>query len=132
MSTPIRDVTPVMPEGVAVHTGFPNPAADQGYARNLSLDQLLIHHPSSTYFFRISGHTWADQGIYDGDLALVDRSLGRQPHDLVVCWQNDGFAIVRGNQLTEDDTPWGVIASIIHEFARNSDEPSHLRPHRLQ
>ena len=131
MSTPIKDVAPQLPDGVAVHTGFPNPAADHGYARSLSLDQLLIHHPSSTYFFRISGHAWADQGIYDGDIALIDRSLNRRPHDLVACWRNDGFAIVRSNQLTEDDTPWGVVASIIHEFARTSDDQAHLRPHRL-
>jgi hypothetical protein len=41
---------------VATHKGFPNPAAERG-GTPLSLDRLLIKSPSSTYFFRIRGHS---------------------------------------------------------------------------
>lgn len=103
-------------DGVSVHSGFPNPS-DQ----NLSLDlnQLVIKHPSSTYLFKISGHSWSDQGIHDGDVAVIDRSLSRRPTDLVIAWQTSGFTIIRGSQLTSDEAYWGVISTVIHQYERD-------------
>jgi DNA polymerase V len=108
-------------DGVSIHSGFPNPALDrQGQGPRLALDinQLLIRHPSSTYLFRISGHRWSDQGIYDGDIAVIDRSTGRRPNDLVITWQDSGFGLCRQRQLPEGDTAWGVVTAIIHQFDR--------------
>ncbi|MEJ0073631.1 MAG: S24 family peptidase [Candidatus Saccharibacteria bacterium] len=59
---------------VQVHAGLPNPAAERTGAP-LSLDKLLVRHPSSTYFFRIRGHTWHATAVFDGDLAVIDRAL---------------------------------------------------------
>lgn len=105
-------------DGVAVHAGFPNPGADSRTTA-LSLDKLLIRHPSSTYFFRVQGHSWADHGIFDGNLALIDRAITPRPQDLVIYWQGDSFAITRYSQLTYEDTIWGTILSTVHEhYAR--------------
>lgn len=103
--------------GVSVHSGFPNPAADnQGRTRGLALDlnQLLVQHPSSTYLFRISGHTWAEQGVFDGDIAIIDRALQAAPHDIVLTWSDDNFELHRRNRLTKKQHIWGVVSAIIH------------------
>lgn len=105
-------------DGVATHAGFPNPAADRHGAVALSLDRLLIAHPSSTYFFRIEGHSWAEEGIFDGDIALIDRAIDPRSNDLVICWRNQGFTIARLNRLAEGNEPWGVISTIIHQYQK--------------
>lgn len=106
-------------DGVSVHSGFPNPAADQrnrttGLA--LDLNQLLVRHPSSTYLFRVAGHHWASQGVYDGDIAVIDRALQARPSDLLVAWKTDGSRLCRQHQLTPEDKPWGVVTAIIHQY----------------
>lgn len=106
-------------DGVAVHTGFPNPALDQrGRGRPLALDinQLLVRHPSSTYLFRIKGHTWADQGVFDGDIAVIDKSATPRPHDMVIVWQESGFSVCRWHQLSGQDEHLGVVTAIIHQY----------------
>ena len=107
-------------DGVSIHTGFPNPAIDrseQGTGLTLDINQLLIRHPSSTFLFRISGHHWADQGIFDGDVAVVDRALVPQSTDLVIDWR-DGFSIERQSQRLVTNPAWGVVTSVIHQYER--------------
>ncbi|MDB5169854.1 MAG: peptidase and domain protein [Candidatus Saccharibacteria bacterium] len=111
------------PTGVSIHSGFPNPAADsQGRPGGLALDlnQLLVQHPSSTYLFRISGHHWAEQGIFDGDIAMIDRALSASPHDIVLIWLDDNFELHRRNRLTENQHIWGVVSAIIHPRNKGS------------
>jgi DNA polymerase V len=106
-------------DGVSVHSGFPNPALDhRGGSTPLALDlnRLLIERPSSTYLFRVSGHQWADQGVYDGDVAVIDRALQARPTDLIISWRQDGSTLSRQHQLTPDDQPWGVVTAIIHQY----------------
>ncbi len=108
-------------DGVSVHTGFPNPGIDQrGRGQPLALDinQLLVRHPSSTYLFRISGHHWADQGVFDGDIAVIDRALRPRPADLVISWQDSGFSISRNHQLARHDESLGVVTAIVHQYKR--------------
>jgi len=100
---------------VAVHAGFPNPAAERTGAP-LSLDKLVVKHPSSTYFFRIRGHSWYRYGVFDGDLAIIDRALTPRGHNLVVWWSEDGeFALSRFDRTRGVNT-WGVVTAIIHQF----------------
>ncbi|MBC7707938.1 hypothetical protein H7Y63_01835 [Polaromonas sp.] len=106
---------------VAVHGGFPNPAVDrmgQGNKLALDLNASLIKHPSSTYLFRITGHGNDAEGIFDGDLALIDRSLQPRPSDLVLVWQAGGFVLCRYSQMDRRDTFWGVVSSTVHERRR--------------
>ena len=98
---------------VTTHAGFPNPAADRRGAP-LSLDRLLITHPSSTYFFRIRGHAWEAQGIFDGDIAIIDKALTPQVKDLVVWWQASGELSLTTFNHTHQQNIWGVVSSIIH------------------
>lgn len=106
-------------DGVSVHSGFPNPALEHRADRrplSLDLNQLLVRQPSSTYLFRVGGHTWSDQGIYDGDIAIVDRAPMAHRTDLLVVWRPDGSTIMRQHQLTPEDKPWGVITAVIHQY----------------
>lgn len=106
-------------DGVSVHSGFPNPAAErlgQGAPLALDINRLLIKHPSSSYLFRVAGHRWTDQGIYDGDIAVIDRALRPQAGDIVIAWQNESLMLCRQSQLTPDGHVWGVITSIIHQY----------------
>ena len=108
-------------DGVSVHTGFPNPALSgrsRGAPLALDLNQLLVQRPASTYLFRISGHSWADQGVYDGDVAVVDRALAAQANDLVVSWQASGFTLCRRQRLANGDEALGVVTAIIHRYSR--------------
>jgi DNA polymerase V len=99
---------------VATHKGFPNPAAERGRA-SLSLDRLLIHSPSSTYFFRIRGHSWQRLGIFDGDIAIVDRARTPTPGKIVIAITDTGDLILSEWGKTRLEQLWGVVTSTIHE-----------------
>lgn len=110
---------------IAIHSGFPNPAADQQDRKTalaLDLNQLLVRHPSSTYLFRISGDTWAERGIFDGDIAIIDRALHPQKYDTVLTWQADQFNLTSYDTL-DPHHPWGVVSAIIHP--RTQTERNH-------
>jgi DNA polymerase V len=106
-------------DGLSIHTGFPNPAADQfrsGSPLSLDLNHLLIRRPASTYMFRVAGHQWSDQGVCDGDVAVVERRPFGQPNDLVVSWQGNGFGLSRRRGLGAEAPIWGVVTAVIHQF----------------
>lgn len=106
-------------DAISIHSGFPNPATERlSHAQALTLDinQLLIDSPSSTYLFRLSGHQWEAEGIFDGDIAVVDRALSARRRDLVISWQEDGFGVCRAADLRHDNQWWGIITAIIHQY----------------
>ncbi|MCX2957865.1 MAG: SamA, partial [Serratia symbiotica] len=47
--------------------GFPSPAQDY-LEQRLSLDDICIRFPESTYLVRAEGHSMRDAGILDSDL----------------------------------------------------------------
>jgi DNA polymerase V len=108
-------------DGVSVHRGFPNPGIDQrsrGKPLALDINKILVRNPSSTYLFRINGHTWADQGVFDGDVAIIDRAVPPAQQDLVVSWQDSGFSLCRFHQLQSGHEALGVVTAIIHQYKR--------------
>jgi hypothetical protein len=112
-------------QGVTVHDGFPNPATDTSL-QTLDLNKLLVRHGASTYFMRIEGNLWNDVGIFDNDIALIDRSLRPRPNDLVI-WISGEELVVSAKHRVPMDTPiWGIVTTIIHQF-RNSTphQPAH-------
>ncbi|EOF5681551.1 translesion error-prone DNA polymerase V autoproteolytic subunit [Salmonella enterica] len=52
---------------------FPSPAADYVEQR-IDLNELLVSHPSSTYFVKATGDSMIEAGSSDGDLLVVDSS----------------------------------------------------------
>lgn len=110
-------------DGVSIHAGFPNPASDKTLG-GLDLNWLLIKNSISTYLFRLRGNEWEKFGIYDGDIAVVDRALGPRRGDLVIWWgeQVDGFAISKYTTTKSDAVIWGIVTSIIHQFRESRHE----------
>ena len=102
-------------QGVSVHAGFPNPAADRRLS-GLDLNQLLIRHPTSTFLFRIRGEQGITQGIFDGDLAVVDRLAAARAHDLVLWHDGQRFNLSRPSRMPADGRRWGTVTAIVHQY----------------
>jgi len=77
-----------------VPCGFPSPAADYVEQR-IDLNELLIHHPSATYFVKAAGDSMLEAGISDGDLLVVDSSRTAQHGDIVIAAVDGEFTVKR-------------------------------------
>ncbi len=77
-----------------VQCGFPSPAADYVEQR-IDLNNLLIQHPSATYFVKASGDSMIEGGISDGDLLVVDSSRTPQHGDIVIAAVSGEFTVKR-------------------------------------
>jgi DNA polymerase V len=63
--------------------GFPSPA-DDFVEEEIDLQRLLIRNRPATFLVRVAGNSMTGKQLYDGDLAIVDRSLSPRPGDVVV------------------------------------------------
>lgn len=70
--------------------GFESPAAEYTQL-GLDLDQLLIDHPAATYIGMAEGESMNGDGIFSGDLLIVDRSQAIKDQDVVVANLNGVF-----------------------------------------
>ncbi|TNV22817.1 translesion error-prone DNA polymerase V autoproteolytic subunit [Buttiauxella sp. B2] len=66
-----------------VQCGFPSPAQDYVEQR-IDLNELMVQHPSATYFVKAAGDSMTDGGISDGDLLVVDSSRTAEHGDIVI------------------------------------------------
>ena len=109
--------------GVSIHAGFPNPASDNRL-QSLDFNKLLIEHTASTFTFRVAGSHWQALGIFDGDLAVVDRALDAQKNDIVVWWSEHetSFALSHLRDVPRDAVAWGVVTAVIHQFRKQGRE----------
>ncbi|RPA22700.1 LexA family protein [Shewanella frigidimarina] len=71
-------------------TGFESPAAEYTQL-GMSLDDLLIEHPSSTFIGIAQGESMQDIGIFDGDMIIVDRHETARNGDVIVANFNGEF-----------------------------------------
>lgn len=75
-----------------VPCGFPSPAQDYVEQR-IDLNELLIQHPSATYFVRAAGDSMIDAGIDDGDLLVVDSTYQASHGDIVIAAVEGEFTV---------------------------------------
>lgn len=117
----------------AISAGFPSPAEDE-IEETLDLNELLIRHPSATFFLRVSGSSMIRAGIHHNDILIVDRSLEPVDGKIVIAAVNGELLVKRlsraGNRVQllaeNDEYPpititeamdlriWGVVTSVIH------------------
>ena len=71
-----------------VPAGFPSPAADYIEA-HISLDEVLNIRAPHVYLVSITGESMQGAGIFEGDLAIVDRSLEPAHGHIVVALLNN-------------------------------------------
>jgi len=85
-----------------VPAGFPSPAADHIEA-HISLDEVLNIRAPHVYLVKITGESMQGAGIFDGDLAVVDRSLEpAHGHIVVALLNNDPLCkrlCIRGKEV---------------------------------
>jgi len=66
-----------------VAAGFPSPA-DDFIEEEIDLQRLLIANRPATFLVRVAGDSMVGKQLFDGDLAVVDRSLMPRSGDVVV------------------------------------------------
>ena len=116
-----------------IYAGFPSPADDH-MDISLDLNEYLIKHPSATFYIHVKGDSMINDGLYSGDIMIVDRSLTPKTKDIVVAMINGEFTVKRmyrknnkiylnpGNKdyqsiyITDDMDfqIWGVVTHTIH------------------
>lgn len=62
-------------------------------AELMTVDSYLIDSPSTTVLVRVKGHSMKDAGIFDGDLAIVDRSLAATAGAFVIAVVDGEFTL---------------------------------------
>ncbi|MEI8252009.1 MAG: translesion error-prone DNA polymerase V autoproteolytic subunit [Synechococcus sp. ELA057] len=134
---------PLASEGVAA--GFPSPADDYVEAR-IDLNRELIPSPLSTFFMRVSGDAMDGDGIVDGDLLVIDRSVDPRPGRVVVVVHGGRFLVRRlvrrrgrlwleasdgssqpmplGAADGEEAELWGVVIHAVHHLDQRARGPA--------
>lgn len=126
--------------GETIAAGFPSPADDYVESR-IDLNIELIPRPLSTFFMRVRGDAMRGDGIVDGDLLVIDRSLTALPGMVVVATHGGVFILrrlwLRGSVLwlvaSDGTSPpltlpangcggsdvelWGVAIHAVHHLA---------------
>lgn len=92
--------------------GFESPA--QEYTQlALSLDELLIEHPSATFIGRAYGESMQGVGIFSGDILIVDRHVTAQQGDVIVANFNGEFVCkildCKGKRLLSANEAWPPV-----------------------
>ncbi|MDZ4711345.1 MAG: translesion error-prone DNA polymerase V autoproteolytic subunit [bacterium] len=117
-----------------VPAGFPSPAMDY-LEQKLDLKDYLINHPDSTFFVRVKGESMTGEGINDGDLLVVDKSIEATMGQIVIAEINGEFTVKKIDKIKGklflvaandkfDPIPlnedmdflvWGVVTYAIHK-----------------
>ena len=129
---PQQAAPPLFVEQVAA--GFPSPAEDY-IDRDLDLNELLVRHPSATFFVRAGGDSMMGAGIRSGDILVVDRALEPANGRIVIaalggelavkrlCVRDGRFCLKSDNAqyapipvgTDADFEVWGVVTYVIHK-----------------
>lgn len=124
----ISSTLPLQYADEGIRAGFPSPAQDY-MEQAIDLNKELIRHPASTFYGRVVGDSMKDEGIEEGDILIIDKSLELIDGDLAVCFINGEFTVKRVKlekdfawlvpsnpdyqpiKVTKDDefTIWGIV-----------------------
>lgn len=77
-----------------IQAGFPSPAQDY-ISETVDLNREIVKHPAATFYGRVSGDSMIEEGIEQGDMLVIDRSLQPEEGDLVVCCVDGDFTLKR-------------------------------------
>lgn len=103
--TDISSSLPLQYADGGIKAGFPSPAQDY-LEQAIDLNKELIRHPASTFYGRVVGDSMRDEGIEEGDILVIDKSLELIDNDLAVCFIDGEFTVKRVR--LEPDTAWLV------------------------
>lgn len=120
-----------------IRAGFPSPAQDY-MEQAIDLNKEIVKHPASTFYGRVVGNSMSGEGIDDGDILVIDKSLELIDGDLAVCFINGEFTVKRVKlekdfawlvpsnpdyepiKVTKDDefTIWGIVTYTVKKNRR--------------
>lgn len=120
-----------------IQAGFPSPAQDY-MEQAIDLNKEIVKNPASTFYGRVVGDSMRDEGIEDGDILVIDKSLELMDNDLAVCCINGEFTVKRVKlekdyallvpsnpdyqpiKVTKDDefTIWGIVMYTVKKNRR--------------
>jgi len=84
-----------------VNAGFPSPA-DNHMENTMDLNRALVKNPSSTFYARVKGESMINDGVDDGDILVIDRSVEPYENCLAVCFLDGEFTLKRVRLEGED------------------------------
>ena len=103
--TDVSSSLPLQFADEGIRAGFPSPAQDY-MEQAIDLNKEIVKHPASTFYGRIVGDSMRGDGIEEGDILVIDKSLELVDDDLAVCFI-DGEFTVKSVQI-ETNTAWIV------------------------
>ena len=79
---------------------------------SLDLNKELVKNPAATFYARVRGTSMIDEGINNGDLLIIDKSV--EPHDgaLAVCFIDGDFTLKRFKDMGDH----GLLVPANKEF----------------
>lgn len=77
-----------------IRAGFPSPAQDY-ITETIDLNKDLVQHPASTFYGRVVGDSMIEEGITEGDILVIDKSIEPADGDLAVCCLDGEFTLKR-------------------------------------
>lgn len=87
-----------MIEEALVHAGFPSPVDDAYMSQPIDLNRELVDHPATTFIVKVVGDSMIEEGIDQGDMLVVDRSLFPTEQSIAVCMLEGEFCLKRIRQ----------------------------------
>lgn len=82
-------------EDAKVHAGFPSPVDNAYLNQPIDLNKELIRNPSTSFIVKVVGDSMIEEGIEQGDMLVVDRSLFPSEKSITVCMLDGEFALKR-------------------------------------
>ena len=101
---------PLSTERVAA--GFPSPAEEYN-GPGLDLNREIVKNPASTFYARVSGLSMIDEGINDGDLLVIDKSIEPYSGCLAVCYIDGEFTL----KHFKKEKDYGLLIPANKEFS---------------
>lgn len=101
----ISNNVPIPYADEGIRAGFPSPAQDY-MEQAIDLNKEIIKHPASTFYGRVVGNSMTGEGIEEGDILVIDKSLELMDNDLAVCFIDGEFTVKRVR--LEPDAAWLV------------------------
>ncbi len=93
-----------------IKAGFPSPAEDY-LSDSIDLNKELIAHPETTFYARAIGDSMIEEGISDGDLLVIDKSLLPQKGNIVVAYIDGEFTLKKFVKDERNNCVWLIAAN---------------------
>lgn len=98
------------PFGGSLRAGFPSPAQD--YTSDaIDLGKILVRDSETTFYARVEGNSMRDDGIFDGDLVVIDKSLEAKDGDIVAAFIDGEFTLKHFHADVKNGCAWLMPAN---------------------